>query len=160
VTDLNGLTCTTNGGTDGTIAVQPASPETGQPGSGNLIALQCVGSPTDANCTHSNGEGQNYTDCDDLLGDPSTGTGYNLTMATGAAQASPGTFNGTVTTTCANGLLTGSATEQILQKNGPDERVLLWQYSGPNTGHVLQQSIDTSQSFTFDCPTSSDPTWN
>jgi hypothetical protein len=87
VTDLNGLTCTTNGGADGTIAVQPASPDTGQPNPGNLIALKCNVSPTDANCTHSDGEGQTYTGCNDLLGDPATGTGYNETMAAGAAQA-------------------------------------------------------------------------
>jgi hypothetical protein len=161
VTDLNGLTCTTNGGADGTIAVQSASPATGPGSSGNLIALQCNASPTDANCIHSDGEGGNYSDCNDLLGDPATGTGYNETMAVDAEQSDPMGFGlGSVTTECAGGLLTGSAVGEVVGQSGTTEQVLLWQYSGINAGHVHAQTIDTSQTIHYQCPTSSDPTWN
>jgi Collagen triple helix repeat (20 copies) len=160
VTDLNGLTCTTNGGADGTIAVQPASPAGGLPGSDNLIAMKCNASQSDANCIHSNGEGQNYTDCNDLLGDPATGSGYNEIMAAGAAQVYPGGGLGPVTTECAGGALTGSAIAVQVSRSGTTQQVLLWQYSGINVGHVHAQTIDLSQQVHYECPTSSDPTWN
>jgi hypothetical protein len=160
VTDLNGLTCTTNGGADGTTAVQPASQATGLPNSGNLIALKCNASPTDANCTHSNGEGESYTDCNDLLGDPATGTGYNETMAVDAARVFPGAGLGSVTTECAAGLVTGSAIGAVVSRSGTTEQVLLWQYSGIDAGHVHAQTIDISLAIHYECPTPSDPTWN
>jgi Collagen triple helix repeat (20 copies) len=152
VTDFNGITCTTAGGTDGAVTANTAS--------NNTVTLTCNGLSTDPNCTHSDGEGQNYTDCNDLLGDPTSGTGYNQSMATDAAQAYPGVqFAGIVTTSCSGGI-TGSAAEEIASQSGTLERVFLWQYSGPNTGSVHMEDINTSSPIPFACPTSSDPTWN
>lgn len=88
VTDLNGITCTTDGGAAGTVTV-------GTDGN-NTVVLTCNASPTDANCTHSTGVATppNYTDCNDLAGtpgvagpQPTAGTGYTSGMAIAAAQA-------------------------------------------------------------------------
>jgi hypothetical protein len=167
VTDLNSLTCTTNGGAAGTIAVQPASPSDNQPNSGNLITLKCAASPTDANCTHSNGEGQTYTDCNDLLGDPATESGYNAEMATSAGQSAAaalggGTSGGFVNTDglgC-NPALGGVAFEEIMSVSGTTDQILLWQFSGTRAGRVHAQSYDTVTKPALECPTSSDPTWS
>jgi hypothetical protein len=148
---LNGISCTTAGGVAGAITVKIASD--------NTVTLICNGLSTNPNCTHSNGEGQNYTDCNDPLGDPTTGTGYNQTMAEDAAQAYPGVqFGGIVTTSCNDGT-TGSAAEEIIAQGGTQEKVLLWQYSGLNTGHAAADDVNTSQP-TYICPGSGDPTWN
>lgn len=88
VTDLNGITCTTDGGAAGTVTA-------GTDG-GNTVVLTCNASTTDANCTHSTGVATppNYTDCNDLAGTPGAagppptpGTGYASGMAIAAAQA-------------------------------------------------------------------------
>jgi hypothetical protein len=130
------------------------------------VTLTCGASSTDANCAHSNGLGQTYTDCNDLLGDPSTGTGYSLTMATDAMNAGVPPFPvdrlGMVSTLCSPTFLTGSAVAGIVSVDASGYQVAIWQYSGPNTGHVTIQSIPIPDLGTegYLCPTSSDPTWN
>lgn len=79
VTDFNGITCTTNGGADGTVTASTASD--------NTVTLTCGALSTDPNCTHANGAGQNYTDCNDLLGTPGRPDTYNTAMASGATSA-------------------------------------------------------------------------
>ena len=85
VTDFNGITCTTDGGAAGTVSASTASD--------NTVTLTCGALSTDANCTHSDGVGLTYTDCNDLLGDPANGTGYNKTMADLAAQGYANDFH-------------------------------------------------------------------
>ena len=51
------------------------------------MTLTCGAPPTDANCTHDNGVGQNYTDCNDLLGTPGDPGTYRSAMVVNAAQA-------------------------------------------------------------------------
>ena len=77
--DFNGITCTTDGGADGTVTASTASD--------NTITLTCGAPPTDPNCTHDNGVGQNYTDCNDLLGTPGDPGTYRSAMVVNAAQA-------------------------------------------------------------------------
>ena len=79
VTDFNGITCTTNGGADGTVTAGTASD--------NTVTLTCGALSTDPNCTHANGAGQNYTDCNDLLGTPGKPDTYNTAMASDATSA-------------------------------------------------------------------------
>jgi hypothetical protein len=55
--------------------------------SNNTAVLSCSGSSTGANCTHSAGLGQNYTDCNDVLGTPGSPNTYSRTMAADASDA-------------------------------------------------------------------------
>ena len=75
--------CTTDGGAPGTVQVSYTT------GSNNAVTFTyaCVAPTTDANCTHSDGLGDNYTDCNDLLGTPGDASTYNATMAADAASA-------------------------------------------------------------------------
>ncbi len=79
VADLGNLTCISSGGANGTVQVNTASDDS--------VSLKCVPLSTDANCTHSDGLGDNYTDCNDLLGTPGDESTYNVTMANDAAAA-------------------------------------------------------------------------
>ena len=79
VTDFNGITCTTDGGAAGAVTAGTAGD--------NTVTLTCGGLPTDPNCTHSDGVGQNYTDCNDLLGTPGKSGAYANTMASDATSA-------------------------------------------------------------------------
>ena len=77
--DFNGITCTTDGGAAGTVTASTAGD--------NTVTLACGALPTDANCTHDNGVGQNYTDCNDLLGTPGDPGTYSSALVVNAAQA-------------------------------------------------------------------------
>jgi Collagen triple helix repeat (20 copies) len=152
VTDFNGIACTTDGGAVGTVTTAT--------GSNNAVSLQCAASASDTNCTHSDGLGQTYQDCNDLLGTPDEAGTYNSGMGFGAQQAytqvNDSVFRGAVATECG-----GSAEEvQTVTSGGTDEQVLLWEYAGPFAGYVhTEPAADTSDNTLFACPTSSDPTW-
>jgi hypothetical protein len=79
VTTLTGLACTTDGGAAGTVSTSTDSK--------NAVVLTCTALSTDANCSHSDGLGDTYTDCNDLLGTPGDAATYNQPMAFGAAAA-------------------------------------------------------------------------
>jgi hypothetical protein len=169
VTDLGGLTCTTNGGAAGTLSVESAA-------SDNTIAFQCGASSTDANCTHSNGLGQNYTDCNDLLGTPGNELTYRQAMALdaaiayNAAQAGSGSIDPTITNVECLGpaglmpvaVVTWDVTSP--PTTGSDT-VVTWAYRGGAlagrvhtfTGTGIGGSVALSPTL---CPTTSDPTWN
>jgi hypothetical protein len=162
VSDLSNLTCITSGGANGNVSVNTASD--------NSVTLKCVPPSTDANCTHSDGIGQNYTDCNDLLGMPGTDSSYNQTMATDAATAysSHGPLAGTgeiVTGVTALGCLPGTQTAdtqivlwETFNQTGPVTWVA-WAYGGLMAGYV-HTFTGTSLGQTSLCPTTSDPTWN
>jgi Collagen triple helix repeat (20 copies) len=75
-----GISCTTDGGAPGIVTVASVAAD-------NTVTLQCVAPTTDANCTHSDGLGDSYTDCNDALGTPGDASTYNSTMAVDAAAA-------------------------------------------------------------------------
>jgi hypothetical protein len=164
VTDFNGITCTTDGGADGAVTASTASD--------NTVTLTCGALSTDANCTHSNGVGENYTDCNDLLGDPTTGTGYDKTMADLAAQAFAHTF--TIATVQDS---TDQCHDAVSMVIAPTGVVVTWIYAPklniqlPNgvvahAGEVHTEPVSdyTSNGNVPDCPglsaASTDPTWN
>lgn len=137
VTDLNGATCTTDGGAAGTVTVTTASD--------NSVTMSCVASTTDANCTHSNGlgsvtdaRGPTYTDCNDVLGTPGNDSTYNQTMATDAARSALGGGN----------LLTTSCGQNAAFATDGNTEVYLWVYStSPSTpeyaGYVFSEAYST-----------------
>jgi hypothetical protein len=139
---ISGLACTTSGGADGTVTVATASD--------NTVTLTCTGSSTDANCTHSNGEGQTYTDCDDLLGTPGDASTYTQTMAMDAAQAYQAAFGGNITTLgCSDGSF-------VVSVYFPDGTALSWQYNLASAGYVVTAN-------TIECVAVGGPnttTWN
>jgi hypothetical protein len=145
---LNGLSCTSSGGAAGSVSVSVAS--------NNAVTLQCSPSSTNANCTHSDGLGQNYTDCNDLLGTPGDASTYNSTMAMDAAQAwvnyekASGLPNGETTfgplqTSVTDGCLDGdfSYADVFSAPNSQGVSTLIagytWFYDGPNAGAVDAQ---------------------
>lgn len=137
VTDLNGATCTTDGGAAGTVTVITASD--------NSVTMSCVASTTDANCTHSNGlgsvtdaRGPTYTDCNDVLGTPGNDSTYNQTMATDAARSALGGGN----------LLTTSCGQDTAFATDGNTAVYFWIYNtSPNTpgyaGYVFSEAYST-----------------
>jgi hypothetical protein len=107
-------------------------------GSDNSVALQCVAPSTDANCTHSDGLGQNYTNCNNLLGN------YDLTSAEDAAEAYFAAANGGASlaspehfeNACAYG---DSVMAPIFDSSGTQTGFILWFYSGLS-GEVITYS--------------------
>lgn len=142
ITDLNGLACAAFGGRAGTIAV-------GATASDGTLGLKCNPSPT---CTHSNGVGQNYTDCSAALGVPGDAATYNLSMADAAAfayiAANGGTGSNFNFVTCSGGNQ-GSAVQVLL--NGTS---VIWETAGQFAGHV-EVSTSTQQT----CPGFISGTW-
>jgi Collagen triple helix repeat (20 copies) len=149
LTSLSGLSCTTSGGAAGAITVSVATDDS--------VSLKCAAPSTDANCSHSDGLGQDYTDCNDLLGTPGEGSTYNQTMATDAATAwsdadqsnpnftitSPQVTSGPLSSdSCLNGDFVGVATYSTTPVNTTSgtEYPLLdeysWFYTGPDAGTV------------------------
>ncbi len=138
ITDLNGVACTAYGGRAGTIAVGAAS-------SDGTIGLKCSPSPV---CTHSNGVGQNYTDCDAPLGVPGDAATYNLLMAELAASAYTAVNGGVFTVvSCAS---FESAVQVVV--NGTS---VVWETQGGNAGRVAVTSGTVQV-----CPGIFDPVWN
>ena len=140
ITDLNGVACTAYGGGAGTIAVGGPSIDS------NTLSLSCNPTPT---CTHSNGVGQNYTDCPDPLGVPGDAATYSIGMALDAAnayiQANGGTASPNITT-CGD----GSAAVEVSM---PGMNVV-WDTTGRAAGHVLFSVTAPT------CPTFLSATWN
>jgi hypothetical protein len=137
ISDLGGLTCSTHDGQAGTIVVQPAA-------SDNTIVLTCVaaGGNTDtASVTHNDGVGQTWTDTTPL------GT-YTFAEASAAAAAFNAAAGGTVSDVSCG---TNSGAVQVLT----GAQSVIWQYSGPNAGHV-----GVSAAWQQYCPTASDPVWS
>lgn len=143
ITDLNGVTCTTSGGNSGTISVSI--------GSGNAVTLTCLGKPV---CTHSNGVGQNYTDCNDAPGEPGNPNTYNPQMVLLAAQAYISFANdGSVLSApqpgCPGGGVIAFVTDQA------NNTIITWQLTGSLAGHVDTSTISSGPL----CPTATDHTW-
>jgi hypothetical protein len=117
------MPCTTDGGAAGTTAL-------GTTTSNNVVTFVCVANTTDANCTHSNGEGQAYADCNDLLGTTGDASTYNTTMAEDAASAydAANTVLHQITTadSCGEGLRTAL--------NGSE--LIIWIYSAVTSGQA------------------------
>ena len=98
---------------------------------------------TAASCTHSNGVGGTYFDCNDPLGVPGSAGSYTQQMALQAAASA-----GTTPTPyiCSDGAAAIVATV--------GSHVAVWAYTGAAAGHVFQ-SLSLSA-----CPVPTDPTWN
>lgn len=167
---ITGSPCTTSGGAAGTIAVDTIA------NSDDTISLTCNASPADANCTHDDGMGQAYTDCNDLLGDPTRGTGYNKTMADLAAQAFQHSFTGPLpqiqdaTNKCGQSVVMVVISVQFA--GGPAPEVVSWVYAPQQTFnsvapqpllagaiHIESFSTFTNGADVPGCPGSGEPTW-
>jgi hypothetical protein len=127
-----GLACTTDGGAAGTVSVSV--------GSDNSVTLTCVALTTDANCTHSNGEGGSYQDCNDALAPP-----WSQTMAKDAALSAT-YYNSTTdevagavqyTNVCATG---DSMADTVYSGSDTPTGFILWFYDGPDAGSVMVYS--------------------
>jgi hypothetical protein len=120
------------------------------------VTLTCVALTTDANCTHSNGDGGTYQDCNDVLAPP-----WSETMARDAAlsaiyyNSTTDYVAGAVQT--ANLCATGDAMEDTVY-SGSDTPTgfILWFYDGPDAGSVIVYSGTPSQS----CTLTSSSNWN
>ena len=142
-----GVPCTTDGGAPGFATVSSV-------GSDNSVSLQCAAPSTDANCTHSDGLGQNYTDCNDLLGN------YDLTTAEDAAGAYFAAANGGASlvsehfeNACAQG---DSVMAPVFDSSGTQTGFILWFYTG-SPGEVVTYSGTPQVS---GCTGISSGTWN
>jgi Collagen triple helix repeat (20 copies) len=135
ITDLDGLACSTHNGQAGTILESTTSD--------NVIMLTCVatGSTSATSFTHNDGVGQTWTDATPL-------STYTLTEANAAVAAFSAVAGGTVSYLSCG---TNSEAVQVLTAT----QSVIWQYTGPNAGHV-DQSAFWQQS----CPTASDPVWS
>jgi hypothetical protein len=145
-----GGTCTTDGGAAGTL--------TAHVDGSNNVTFTCTASTTDANCTHSDGLGQTYTDCNDALGT------YTLTTATEARQAwslanpAPAGDSYTTASTQAGACgLSGSndqSTGLALIDSTGVIKVVLWYYAGRDAGTVQVLQGD------FTCTGATTATWD
>src|SRR5271166_1820222 len=136
ISNFNGIACTTNGGAAGTVAALGAD-------SNNVIALQCTASADDPECTHINGIGQNYTDCNDLWGVQGSDNTFNKTMATDAAQTayqaelSLGNIGSVVDESTGN--ICNGGPSMVLEEIVPGQGVYpidAWYYAGYDAGLV------------------------
>jgi hypothetical protein len=143
-----GLACTTDGRAAGAVSVSV--------GSDNSVTLTCVALTTDANCTHSNGEGGTYQDCNDVLAPP-----WSQALAKDAALSaqyynSP-TDEVAGTLQYENECAEGDAMADTVY-NGSDTPTgfILWFYDGPDAGSVMAYSGTPSSS----CTLVSSSNWN
>jgi hypothetical protein len=129
-----GGTCITDGGAAGTL--------TAHVDSSNNVTFTCAASSTNANCSHSDGLGQTYTDCNDALGT------YNQTTATDAKDAwsfanpapSGDTYTSASTTAGACGLsgINDQSTGLALNNSTGVIEIVLWYYAGGDAGTVQE----------------------
>ncbi len=114
----------------------------------------CINTPccTAGMCNvHSNGQGQQYTDCVDAAGTPGSGSTYNATMANDAAKAwaAAGTIGSK---------LCGSPADSCISSvtgSGGSGHCVVWCYTGALAGYQVESAANQCT-----CPTaSSTPTW-
>jgi len=134
VTTLTGLACTTDGGAAGTVTTSTDS--------ANTVVLTCTALTTDANCSHSDGVGDTYTDCNDLLGTPGNAATYNQKMALDAALAYAAAHSTLLTFLINCTQLGNNDSGSVVQIPGSPispgfVSAYFWVYSGPDTGMVL-----------------------
>jgi Collagen triple helix repeat (20 copies) len=129
------MACTTDGGAAGTVTASTSST--------NTVVLTCVANTADANCAHSDGLGQTYTDCNDLLGVAGNAATYNLTMANDAVAAYLATA-ATVTSAASNPDSCGSVGDGdggvllVTVVNSTSGVNYFFVTSGPDAGSVQQ----------------------
>ena len=141
------MACTTDGGAPGVVTISSV-------GSDNSVSLVCVAPSTGANCTHSNGVGQTYTNCNDALGFDSHADALAAMLAY-LATLPPGTLaGGNFTNICAQG---DSVEAPTLDSSGTPNGFILWFYTGL-TGQVITYS--GSPEGVGNCTGVSSGTWN
>jgi hypothetical protein len=114
-----------------------------------------VAPPTDANCTHSNGVGQTYANCNDALGFDNEADAEAADFAY-LATLPPGTVGGThFVNICAQG---DSLEAPAFDSSGTQTGFILWFYTGL-TGQVITYSGSVPSSGTG-CTAVSSGTWN
>jgi hypothetical protein len=114
--------------------------------------------------SHSNGLGQNYTDCSPL-GTPGNASTYSSTMANEAANAwgmASSIIDSGGSGLCAPGGVLSDGVEAYWQ-SASGSGCAIWLYNGPAAGHV-KYNMDPNPGDTgpmaCQCPSASDPTWN
>jgi Collagen triple helix repeat (20 copies) len=154
------LACTTDGGAAGTVQTNLAV------GSDNSVTFTstCVALTTDANCTHSDGVGDTYTDCNDLLGTAGDASTYNATMAQDAITAfevNPIPAGAEAVISAAGLTVCGDAYTDLVDFPGHQGladtvvEFVAWIYTGADAGNVYVVTGGTS--LTCGSPSSS---WN
>ena len=121
------MACTTDGGAPGQVTVSVAN--------NNSVSLTCVAPSTDANCTHSNGLGQTYTNCNDALGFDSETDAQDAALAY-LATLPPGAVGAHFSNICALG---DSLEAPTFDSSGTQNGFILWFYTGPR-GQVITYS--------------------
>jgi Collagen triple helix repeat (20 copies) len=120
------MACTTDGGAPGQVVTSVAND--------NSVSLTCVAPSTDANCTHSNGVGQTYTNCNDALGfDSETDAQDALAYL---ATLPPWALGEHFSNICAQG---DSLEAPTFDSSGTQNGFILWFYTGPR-GQVITYS--------------------
>lgn len=129
-----GTACTTDGGAVGTVTEAVDST--------NTITWTCVANTTDASCTHSDGIGQAYTDCNDALGVPGNAATYNQTMASDAAAAYVATLPAQTFTVEPEQCPSATGDIGILESSLINDvsNAYFWVFSGQDAGTVMQFS--------------------
>ena len=121
------MACTTDGGAPGQVTVSVAND--------NSVSLTCVAPSTDANCTHSNGVGQTYTNCNDALGFDSETDAQDAALAY-LATLPPGAVGAHFSNICAQG---DSLEAPTFDSSGTQNGFILWFYTGQR-GQVITYS--------------------
>jgi hypothetical protein len=139
------LGCTTDGDAPGLVTVSSV-------GSDNSVSLKCTAPSTDANCTHADGVGQSYTDCNDVLGT------YNLTTAQDAGAAYFASATGETgfvgqqfSNFCGQG---DSVAEPVFDSSGTQTGVIVWFYTGQPGVVITSSGLPSSG-----CTMTSTGTW-
>ncbi len=151
---LNGIECTTGGTPGGGGAVGSLAVTTD---SSNQLVFTCTALTTDPTCTHSDGLGDSYTDCNDIEGVPGEYLTYNITMATDAMNgweaanpvSSPYVLQPqTTTANCGNGFYaswTGVAVYDGPPPNSPVTEFVVWVWyvfpSSTNSGGAAAGTV-------------------
>jgi hypothetical protein len=122
------VACTTDGGAPGQVTVSSVAND-------NSVSLTCVAPSTDANCTHSNGVGQTYTNCNDALGLDSETDAQDAALAY-LATLTPGAVGAHFSNICAQG---DSIEAPTFDSSGTQNGFILWFYTGQQ-GQVITYS--------------------
>ena len=122
------VACTTDGGAPGQVTVSSVAND-------NSVSLTCVAPSTDANCTHSNGVGQTYTNCNDALGFDSETDAQDASLAY-LATLPQGVVGGHFSNICVQG---DSIEAPTFDSSGTQNGFILWFYTGQR-GQVITYS--------------------
>ena len=137
---LIGIPCTTSSGLPGTTTVVTDS--------NDVISLRCAITAGPPVCTHSVGlNNLTYQDCADALGIPGEAATYSQTMASDAALTYLGAAVGSISVVSCGGT---PSTVDLTIGPGLGTQTILWQFAGPQAGHVNSLG---------ECPLASDPVW-